>query len=94
MSRRDDHERASWTCPTPRHQLPTKFQKTAEFHDVTKFARPGHNHPSGDVTPSLADIDMTRQIIGMATPLGIRVHDHIIVGRGKSLSMRTERYID
>ncbi|WP_082016133.1 RadC family protein [Aureimonas altamirensis] len=53
-----------------------------------------HNHPSGDVTPSLADIDMTRQIIGMATPLGIRVHDHIIVGRGKSLSMRTERYID
>ncbi|MCX5496974.1 DNA repair protein RadC [Kaistia dalseonensis] len=40
-----------------------------------------HNHPSGDPTPSRADIQMTKTIIDIATPLGIAVHDHIIVGR-------------
>ena len=40
-----------------------------------------HNHPSGDPTPSRADIDMTRQIVEAAKPLGIAIHDHIIVGR-------------
>lgn len=40
-----------------------------------------HNHPSGDPTPSRADIDMTHLIISAAKPLGIVVHDHIIVGR-------------
>jgi DNA repair protein RadC len=40
-----------------------------------------HNHPSGDPTPSVADIDMTRKIIDAAAKLGIEVHDHIIVGR-------------
>jgi DNA repair protein RadC len=40
-----------------------------------------HNHPSGDPTPSRADIDMTRQIVDAAKPLGVTIHDHIIVGR-------------
>jgi DNA repair protein RadC len=40
-----------------------------------------HNHPSGDPTPSRADIQMTQQIITVANPLGISVHDHIIVGK-------------
>jgi DNA repair protein RadC len=40
-----------------------------------------HNHPSGDPTPSQADIRMTREIADIAKPLGILVHDHIIVGR-------------
>jgi DNA repair protein RadC len=40
-----------------------------------------HNHPSGDPTPSQADIAMTQQIIAVANPLGIAVHDHIIVGK-------------
>ena len=40
-----------------------------------------HNHPSGDPTPSRADIDMTRQIVAAATALSIEVHDHLIVGR-------------
>lgn len=40
-----------------------------------------HNHPSGDPTPSQADIRMTRDIVGAAEPLGIVVHDHIVVGR-------------
>jgi DNA repair protein RadC len=40
-----------------------------------------HNHPSGDPTPSAADIDMTRQIVDAARTLRIEVHDHLVVGR-------------
>jgi DNA repair protein RadC len=40
-----------------------------------------HNHPSGDPTPSRADIQMTQSIVDVAKPLGIAVHDHIIVGK-------------
>lgn len=47
-----------------------------------------HNHPSGDPTPSEADIRMTRQIVEVAKPLGITVHDHIIVGRDGHASFR------
>jgi DNA repair protein RadC len=47
-----------------------------------------HNHPSGDVTPSRADIQMTQQIISVANPLGISVHDHIIVGKEGHASMK------
>jgi DNA repair protein RadC len=47
-----------------------------------------HNHPSGDPTPSQADIQMTQQIIGVAGPLGITVHDHIIVGKDGHVSLR------
>jgi len=47
-----------------------------------------HNHPSGDPTPSQADVRMTRAIIDIATPLGISVHDHIIVGKNGHASMK------
>ncbi len=47
-----------------------------------------HNHPSGDPHPSRADIEMTRQIVGAAKPLGITVHDHIVVGRNGHASFR------
>lgn len=47
-----------------------------------------HNHPSGDPTPSRADIEMTKQIIDTAKPLGISVHDHIIIGRKGNASMK------
>jgi DNA repair protein RadC len=50
-----------------------------------------HNHPSGDPTPSRADIDMTRQIMDAARPLGISVHDHIIVGRNGHASLKALR---
>jgi DNA repair protein RadC len=48
-----------------------------------------HNHPSGDPTPSRADIDMTKQIVDVATKLGVVVHDHIILGREGHLSMKS-----
>jgi DNA repair protein RadC len=47
-----------------------------------------HNHPSGDPTPSRADIQMTQQIIAVASPLGISVHDHIIVGKEGHASLK------
>lgn len=47
-----------------------------------------HNHPSGDPTPSQADITMTRQIIDAAKLFGIQVHDHIVVGRDGTASFR------
>ncbi|WP_018185210.1 RadC family protein [Kaistia granuli] len=47
-----------------------------------------HNHPSGDPTPSRADIEMTKTIVEIAGPLGIAVHDHIIVGRQGHASFR------
>jgi DNA repair protein RadC len=47
-----------------------------------------HNHPSGDPTPSRADIQMTQQIIAVAQPLGISVHDHIIVGKDGHASLK------
>ncbi len=40
-----------------------------------------HNHPSGDPTPSSADIDMTRQVVEAGRPLRVTVHDHLVVGR-------------
>jgi DNA repair protein RadC len=52
-----------------------------------------HNHPSGDPTPSQADIQMTKAIIDIATPLGISVHDHIIVGKSGHASLKGMRLI-
>ncbi len=40
-----------------------------------------HNHPSGDPTPSQADIEMTRQVAAAGAPLGVAVHDHLVIGR-------------
>lgn len=47
-----------------------------------------HNHPSGDPTPSQADIKLTKEIVTAATALGIRIHDHLIIGRGQHSSMK------
>jgi len=47
-----------------------------------------HNHPSGDPSPSTADVQMTRQIVEVAKPLGVTVHDHIIIGKSGHASMK------
>lgn len=47
-----------------------------------------HNHPSGDPSPSSADVQMTRQINDIARPLGITVHDHIIIGKSGHASLK------
>jgi len=52
-----------------------------------------HNHPSGDPTPSTADIQMTKSIMSIAGPLGISVHDHIIVGKNGHASLKGMKLI-
>ncbi|UYO00608.1 MAG: DNA repair protein RadC [Devosia sp.] len=47
-----------------------------------------HNHPSGDPAPSSADVRMTREIADVAKPLGITLHDHIIIGKNGHASLR------
>lgn len=52
-----------------------------------------HNHPSSDLSPSRADIDMTKLIIDAAEPLGVSIHDHIIIGREGHASLKSLRLI-
>lgn len=52
-----------------------------------------HNHPSGDPTPSEADIEMTRQVVTAAQALGITLHDHVIIGKSKEVSFRADGYL-
>ncbi len=47
-----------------------------------------HNHPSGDPTPSRADVDMTREVAEAVRIMGITLHDHLVVGRGGTASLR------
>ncbi len=47
-----------------------------------------HNHPSGDPTPSNADVRMTREILEISRPLGILLHDHVIIGRKGHVSFK------
>ncbi|WP_372623734.1 RadC family protein [Falsiroseomonas sp.] len=49
-----------------------------------------HNHPSGDPTPSRADIEMTAEVKAAATALGMVLHDHLIIGNRRHLSFRRE----
>ncbi len=53
-----------------------------------------HNHPSGDPTPSDADVIMTKKIVAVATALGITVHDHLIIGKSCELSFRAQGLFD
>jgi DNA repair protein RadC len=46
-----------------------------------------HNHPSGDPTPSRDDIRLTRQLVECARLLDLRVHDHLVIGRGRFISL-------
>jgi DNA repair protein RadC len=63
-------------------KFPNATQAISRLHRVL------HNHPSGDPTPSHADVQMTQQIIAVAQPLGISVHDHIIVGKEGHASLK------
>jgi DNA repair protein RadC len=75
----------------PRHC--GNFHKTNVINAIYMLSGLLHNHPSGDPTPSRADIQMTQQIIEVAKPLGISVHDHIIVGKEGHASLKGLRLI-
>ena len=48
-----------------------------------------HNHPSGDPTPSRADIDMAAKVSAAGTSVGVTLHDHIIIGRDLNASFKS-----
>lgn len=50
------------------------------FNKLLQIDRVLHNHPSGDPSPSHADVTMTRQVAEAGKVLGIAVHDHLVVG--------------
>jgi DNA repair protein RadC len=52
-----------------------------------------HNHPSGDPTPSRADLEMTQQVVAALGAVGIQVHDHVIVGKNRHTSFKSQRLI-
>ena len=84
----DGHDGALSAAPNPRHHFHVPIRKCAKYQIDSELRGMIHNHPSGDPTPSTADIQMTRQIVDIAKPLGILVHDHVIVGRDGHASLR------
>jgi len=88
MIARDDHDSALSAAPKPRHHLQGFFKKIIEYQNDNEHSGMMHNHPSGDPSPSSADVQMTRQINDVARPLGITVHDHIIIGKNGHASMK------
>lgn len=86
--RRDSRRLAFYTDPTYRHhslQISNYGIVTNMFFHIRRLL---HNHPSGDPTPSRADIEMTREIVETGKRLGITVHDHIIIGKKGHASMK------
>jgi DNA repair protein RadC len=67
---------------------PREVARRAIGHNATAVIL-AHNHPSGGVTPSSADVKMTKLLADALTPLGITVHDHVIVAHDQHSSMRT-----
>jgi len=93
MISRDRHARSSRTAPNPRnHSAPLSEVDHINQH-VMRTIWMVHNHPSGDPTPSRADINMTKTIIDSSKALGIAVHDHIIIGSKGHASMKALRLI-
>ena len=93
MIARDDHDSALSAAPKPRHHLQRFFKKIIEYQNDNERSGMIHNHPSGDPTPSLADIEMTKKVIDAGQRLNVMVHDHIIVGRKGHFGFRANGLI-
>ena len=76
------------TDPNYRHLLNRHIEKRPEIQHFSKLRGTLHNHPSGDPTPSKADIAMTREIAAAAKALHIAIHDHLVIGRGGHASFK------
>ena len=89
MIKRDPPVGSLATYPNCRHQYldrPSILALNQRFGPKRSVV---HNHPSGDPTPSRADIDMTKDVQKAAAALGLVVHDHIVIGRKGHASLRT-----
>jgi hypothetical protein len=86
-------QKAVCTDPDPRPPLFDVVRKCTPNQADSGARRLMHNHPSGDPTPSRADIEVTQAIVAVGRPLGIAVHDHIIVGKDGHASLKGMRLI-
>lgn len=93
MISRDHHARSSRTAPNPRNHLGRPSDVALKNQHVMRTIWMVHNHPSGDPSPSRADIEVTHKIIEAGRPLGILVHDHIIIGSEGHASLRAKGVI-
>lgn len=93
MTFQDDHKRAIVIAPNWRPSYVDWQKKLLNDHSNSVAIGLLHNHPSGDPTPSQADIQMTKAIVDIAKPLGIAVHDHIIVGKNGHASLKGMKLI-
>lgn len=89
----DGHDGALSAAPNPRHHFHVPIRKCAKYQIDSELRGMIHNHPSGDPSPSRADIEITRQIVAAGKGLGIGVHDHIILGREGHASLRGQGLI-
>ena len=89
MIARDDHDSALSAAPKPRHHLRGFSKKIIEYQNSNEHSGMMHNHPSGDPTPSRADIEMTRELKAAAKALEIELHDHLVIGHGTHASFRS-----
>lgn len=67
---------------------PREIVKRALAHEASALILV-HNHPSGDASPSQADIDMTRTLAEICQPFDIALHDHLVIGRENTSSFKT-----
>jgi len=76
---------------TVNHQpvYPREIVRRALEHHATALILV-HNHPSGDPTPSRTDIEMTAEVVQAAKALDITVHDHVIIGNGRWVSLQRD----
>ena len=88
MIQRDNEKLETPTAPNPRPLFVQRIGNILRNPWGNAHSRLMHNHPSGDPTPPRADIQMTQAIVDVAKPLGIAVHDHIIVGKDGHASLK------
>lgn len=88
MIRRDGHGQARSTDPNLRHHSSSDFHLLPKNQYLRNLTGMVHNHPSGDPTPSEADLAMTKEVQKGCRFLGLTLHDHIIVGAGHEVSLR------
>ena len=84
----DDHDRALSAAPQSRHHSQAFLKNHYKYQINNQIDGMMHNHPSGDPAPSRADIEMTKAIAAAAKPLGVAIHDHLVIGRTGHASFR------
>lgn len=88
MIARDHHNSAPNADPQSRHHLWNHLEKMLAFQYDKASRRMMHNHPSGDPTPSAADVETTRRILAALAAVDVTLHDHLVIGKDREASFR------